>query len=157
PMEQGDQPAIVVDSVVPLVRGHEAFLRDRLETQEQCLASASGRELDELLVVRRVGGALTCPPLPEWRERLAEVLRVSRTRADVVVPEHDRARRARGDLADDLIDGTIPEGPRSVEERDRAVVATVRTAAGRDCDRLPVSASLDEIPARRRHAGEWRL
>src|SRR5262249_44626490 len=62
-----------------------------------------------------------------------------------------------GDLSDDFIDGTVPEGPWSVEERDRAVVATVRTAACRDCDRLPVSASLDEIPAWRRHAGEGRL
>ncbi len=141
PVKHGDEPAVVVHAVVSLVRGGKALLRDRLEAQEQRLASASCGELDELLVPRRVGGALTRPPLPERRERPEELLRVARPRADVVVPEH----------------GTVPVGPRSIEERDGAVVATVRTAARRDRDRLPVSASLDEIPARSRHAGERRL
>ena len=152
-----DEPAVVVDAVVRLVRRLEALLRDRLEAQEQRLATAPRRELDELLVARGVGRALARPPLPERSERPEELLRVARVRADVVVPEHDRARRARRDLADDLVDGAVADGPRPVEERDRAVVAAVGTASRRDRDRLPVAASLDEVPARRGHAGERRL
>src|SRR4030095_15378973 len=94
------------------------------------------------------------PPLSERRERPEELLRVARVRADVIVPEHDRARRARGDLADDLVDGTVSHGPGTVEERDRAVVAAVGTTPRRDRDRLPVSSSLDEVPARGWHAGQ---
>src|SRR4030095_16722846 len=97
------------------------------------------------------------PPLSERREGPEELLRVARVRADVVVPEYDRARRAGGDLADDLVDGTVSHGPGTVEERDRAIVAAVGTAPRRDRDRLPVSPSLDEVPARGRHAGHRGL
>src|SRR5215831_17901492 len=113
PMEHDNEPAVVVDTVVRLVRGGEALLRDGLEAHEQRLASALRRELHELLVTRRGGGALARPPLPERRERPEELLRVARARADVVVPEHNRAGRTRGNLADDLVDGTAPVGPRS--------------------------------------------
>src|SRR5206468_10639359 len=67
------------------------------------------------------------------------------------------ACRARGDLADDLVDGAIPDGRLPVEERDRAVVAAVGTASRRYRDRLPVPASLDEVPARCRPTDERSL
>src|SRR4029453_1881421 len=153
-VQEGDEPAVVVDAVVRLVRRLEALLRDRLEAQEQRLAAAPRRELDELLVARGVGSALARPPLSERREGPEELLRVARVRAAVVVPEYDRAVRARGDLTDDLVDGTVSHGPGTVEERDRAIVAAVGTAPRRDRDRLPVSPSLDEVPARGRHAGQ---
>lgn len=156
-MKQGDEAAIVADAIVPLVRGGEARLRDRLQAEEQRLAAALRCERDELLVTRRAGGALAGPPLPQWRERPEELLRVARARADVVVPEHNRACWTRGDFADDLVDGAAPEGPRPVEKRDRAVVAAMRTASRRDRDRLSVSAPLDEVPAWRRHARQRRL
>src|SRR5206468_2488479 len=44
---------------------------------------------------------------------------------------HGRARRARGDLADDLVDGTVPVGPRSIEERDGAVIKWMRMGPDR--------------------------
>src|SRR5262249_55993597 len=100
--------------------------------------------------------ALTRPPPPQRRECPEERLRVARVRAQVVVPEHDRARRARGDLAHDLVDGAVTDGAGPVEERDRTVVAAVGTAPRRDRDRFSVAASLDEIPARDGHAGERR-
>src|SRR5437762_10583153 len=106
---------------------------------------------------RGVGSALAGPPFPERLQRAEEILGVTRVRADVVIPENHGARRARGDLADDLVDGTIPDGRLPVEERDRAVVAAVRTASRRYRDRLPVPAPLDEVPARCRHSDERRL
>ncbi len=148
---------VVVDAIVRLVRRLEALLRDRLEAQEQRLATAPRRKCDELLVARGVGRALARPPFLERSEGPEELLRVTRIRADVVVPEHDRARRARRDLADDFVDRTVAHRPRTVEERDRTVVAAVGTPSRCDGDRLPVAASFDEVPARGRHAGERRL
>src|SRR5439155_27233541 len=156
-VQHGDEPAVCIDAVVCLVRRVQALLRDRLEAQEQRLAAAPRRELDELLIARGVGSALAGPPFPERLQRAEEILGVTRVRADVVIPENHGARRARGDLADDLVDGTIPDGRLPVEERDRAVVAAVRTASRRYRDRLPVPAPLDEVPARCRHSDERRL
>src|SRR5262249_29486699 len=87
-----DQPAGVVHAVVCLIRRLETLLRYRLETEEQRLATAARREFDELLVARSVGGTLAGPPFPKRRERAEEFLRVTRIRADVVVPEHDCPR-----------------------------------------------------------------
>src|SRR5437762_12756165 len=56
-----------------------------------------------------------------------------------------------------LVDGAIPDGRLTVEERDRAVVAAVGTASRRYRDRLPVPASLAEVPARCRHTDERSL
>jgi hypothetical protein len=77
--------------------------------------------------------------------------------ADVVVPEHHRTGGAGGHLPDDLVDRAIADGPRPVEERDGTVVAAVGTSPRRDGDGLPVAPSLDEVPARGRHAGQGSL
>src|SRR5262249_19871408 len=90
-------------------------------------------------------------------QRTEEILRITGVRADVVVPEHHRACRACGDFADNLVDRTVPDGRWPVEERDRAVVAAMGTASRRYRDRLPVTASLDEVPSRCGHTGERRL
>jgi hypothetical protein len=156
-MKMRDESSVIDHSVVRLVRRLEALLRDRLQTQEQRLAAAPRRELDELLIARRVGGALARPPFLERNQRREQLLGITRARADVVVPEDDRARRADRDLADHLVDRTVAHRAWSVEERDGAVVAAVGTAPRRDRDRLSVAASFDEVPARRRHPGERRL
>src|SRR5437773_9373352 len=91
-----------------------------------------------------------CPPLAERRQCAEQLLRVARVGADVVVPEHDRTGRAPRDLAHDLVDRAVAHGARPIQERDRAVVAPVRAAAGGDRDRLSVVAPLDQVPARRR-------
>ena len=49
-MKAGDETAVVVDSIVRLVRPLEALLGDRLQAQEERLAAAPGRQRDELLV-----------------------------------------------------------------------------------------------------------
>ena len=64
-MKVRDESPVVDHAVVRFVRGLEALLRDRFEAEEQRLAAASRRELDELFVARRVGGALARPPFPE--------------------------------------------------------------------------------------------
>jgi len=51
-MQVRDEPAIVTDAVVRLVRGLKTLLRDRLETQEERLAPAPRRQLHELFVAR---------------------------------------------------------------------------------------------------------
>src|SRR5438046_2050801 len=71
-----DETAVVVDAVVRLVRRLEALLRDRLEAQEQSLATAPRRELDELLVPYGVGRALARPPPLERSGGPAESLRI---------------------------------------------------------------------------------
>src|SRR5262249_30253638 len=86
-----------------------------------------------------------------------ELLRVTPVRADVVIPKHDRTRGARRDLADNFVDRPVADGPRTIQERNRAIVAAVGTTSRRDRDRLAVAASLDKVPARSRHAGEGRL
>src|SRR5439155_16930791 len=102
------------------------------EAHEQRLATAGGSQALELLVPRGGRRALARPPLAERRQRTEQLLRVARIRADVVVPEHDGTGRAVRDLAHDLVDRTVAHGARPVQERDRAVVAPVRAAAGRE-------------------------
>src|SRR5262249_37469241 len=151
-----NKPAVIVDAVVRLVGPLEALLRDRLETTEQCLATAPGPELDEFFIARRVRRALARPPFPERRKSPKQFLRVARVRTNVVIPEHNRARRARRNLANDFVNGTIAHAPGPVDERDRAVVTTVRTTSSGDRHRFPVAASLNKIPTWRRHTRERR-
>src|SRR5262245_84719 len=148
---------VVVNAVVRLVRRLEAILRDRLEAQEKRLAAAARRKSDQLLVTRGVGRTLTYPPFLQWSQGPEELLRVPRIRSNVVVPEHDRAGRARRDFADDFVNGAVAHRPRAIEERDRTVVAAMGTPSRCNGDRFPVAASFDEVPARSRHAGERRL
>jgi len=103
-VEPLDEGAVAVDAVVRLVGPVEAFLRDRLEPEEQGLAAAPRREVEELLVVGGVERALARPPLPERGERPEEVLGVARVGPDVVVPEDQGARRGARDLGNDLGD-----------------------------------------------------
>src|SRR5262249_35060597 len=62
------------------------------------------------LVARGTRRALARPPFPQRHERLEELLRVARVRAQGVVPENDGTRRDRGDLAHDLVDGSVAGG-----------------------------------------------
>jgi len=149
-----DDAAVIVDAIVRLVGGIEAVLRDRLQAQKQRLASAPRGEFDELLVACGVRRALAGPPFLERGEGPEEFFRVPRIRADVVVPEHDRASRARRDLPGDFVDRTIAHSPRTVEQRDRTVVAAMGTAARGNGDRFSIPAAFDEVPAWCAHAGE---
>ncbi len=150
PVERPDQVAVAGDPVVALVGRVEALLGDRFEAQEQRLAPARGRQTLQLRVLRGRRGALARPPLPERSAGPEQRLRVARVGADVVVPEHDRAGGAPRHFAHDGVDRPVAHGARSVQERDRAIVASVGTAAGGDRHRLSVPAALDQVPPGRR-------
>src|SRR5579871_3587776 len=153
-MQARNQAAVVAYAVVRLVRGLKTLLRDRLETQEERFTPAASSQLHELFVARGIRRALACPPFSQRGESPEEFLCVTRIRADVIVPKHYRACRTRRDFTDDLINRTIPDRPRTVEERNGAVIAPMRAPARCNGDGLPVAAAADQIPTWRGHAGE---
>jgi len=156
-MQARDEPAIVSDSVVSLVRGLKTLLRDRLETHKERLASAPCGQLHEFIVANGIGRALARPPFSQRSKSPEEFLRVARISTDVIVPEDDRACRTRRDFTHNLINWTVPDRARTVEKRDCAVIAAVRTSACCNRDGFPVPASLDQVPPWCGHASERGL
>ena len=140
-MQVRDQPAIVADAVVPLLVSPGLSCEIDSKPRNSALHPLRAARRYELFVPRGRSPCTGSSTISSAARGPEELLRVARIGADVIVPEHYRACRARRDLAHDLVDRTIAHRARTVEERDRAVVTSMRASARCDGDRLPVAAS----------------
>src|SRR5262249_935236 len=132
-----------------------AGLRDGLQAEEEGFASAPRRKGHEFVVEPEVGGALAGPPAFQGCDRSEKFFRPRTIRADVVVPENQRAAGHAADFIDDLADGPITHSA-LIHLRDGAIVAGKRAAARSDGHAFAIGASLYQIPTWRGHFAQVR-
>src|SRR5262249_30903757 len=90
-VKAADDLAVLGGAIVAFVGNVEAGLRDRLQAEEEGLASTPGGEGHEFVVEREVSRALAGPPTFQRGDRGEKFFRPGAVCADVVVPEDEGA------------------------------------------------------------------